>query len=226
MFKTIFNKLSLYFKPDALINAIRNEDTEKVKSLLDLGAKIDPAIYKNSDMGLLATALKFEHKEITALLLDHGADMYAADKLSGLRPIDQILQYRALKPEILNLFIEKGFDVKKMIDEEPKWTVLHLAADRGTPAIIEILLNAGADINAQTIYGETPLHRASSLRVGAPVAKSLIKNGAKTNIIDNYGRTAQQVAKQHQFNDIVNLFKQKTEAIPAPAIVPPAPPQA
>ena len=213
--KKIFNRIALYFSPDRLMTAIRNEDTEQVKTLLDLGASIQPSIYKNTDMGPLATALRLEHKAIIGLLLDHEADMYAADPLSGKRPIDQILEYRKPKPELLSLFIDKGFDIKKMVDEEARWSVLHLAADRGTPAIINTLLANGADINAQSIYGETPLHRASSLRNGAALAEALIKGGASTDVLDNHGRTPLQVAQLHGFNDIAALYTIRSAPLPA-----------
>lgn len=220
MLKKIFSRFSFNTNPSALLDSIRSENMEKVKDLLDLGAKTDPAAYRGlSDMGPLALALQLEHKPIISLLLERGADMQAPDALSGLTPVEQIFKYRAVKPEMLSFFIEKGLDVKKPVDEKTGWTALHLAADRGTPAMIDMLVDAGADINAKTIYGETPLHRACSMRNGKERAAALLRAGAGTDIADMHGRTPGDVARQHLFEDTASLFL--PSATPASTTPPP-----
>ena len=61
--------------------------------------------------------------------------------------------------ERVRVLLEKGADANEA-DSETKMTALHLSADRGNLAITQMLLNAGAHVNAQDINGDTPLHNA------------------------------------------------------------------
>ena len=53
---------------------------------------------------------------------------------------------------------------------------------------LKLLLDSGADINKQTVEGETPLHIVST-HVNLPVLKELIRRGANLEIRDNKGYT-------------------------------------
>ena len=50
--------------------------------------------------------------------------------------------------------LDAGADV--MARTEDGWTPLHIAAEYGTPEIIQALLDAGADAKAKDIFGHTP----------------------------------------------------------------------
>ncbi|MFP4377925.1 MAG: ankyrin repeat domain-containing protein [Spirochaetales bacterium] len=65
-------------------------------------------------------------------------------------------------------------------------TPLHWAARNGLVGIAEGVLENGADIDAQDLFGRTPLHRA----VADPAMVAfLIAEGANVNIRDVFGRT-------------------------------------
>jgi len=62
---------------------------------------------------------------------------------------------------------------------------LHSAAERGNPEIVQLLIDAGADVNGKTTLGTTPLHLARN----GDVAIVLIKNGASVDERDSNGAT-------------------------------------
>jgi len=100
-----------------------------------------------------------------------------------------------------HLLLERAFYKKDAVavrvllrnDYEPPnpphgpWTLLHWASSIGREDIAEILIMAGADVNAKDGAGWTPLHFAAEHNSEA-VATLLLKNGAQVNSKDNYGR--------------------------------------
>ena len=73
--------------------------------------------------------------------------------------------------------------------DEDGWTPLHLAAWYATnPAVVRVLLEAGADLHAQDEDGWTPLHLAAY--AGTPaVVTALLEAGANLEARDEDGRT-------------------------------------
>ena len=68
-------------------------------------------------------------------------------------------------------------------------TPLHIAAAyNSSPAVLEFLLKAGADVNAKTASGEAPLHGAAANNPSPAVLEILIKAGADPRAINNEGR--------------------------------------
>jgi hypothetical protein len=74
------------------------------------------------------------------------------------------------------------------------WTPLHEAAAMGNKAIAELLLKAGADVNARNNNGYTPLHVAVEHRQ-PELAELLLANKADPNERNNAGQTPLDLAK-------------------------------
>ena len=99
-------------------------------------------------------------------------------------------------------------------------TPLHEAAHKSSFAIAKLLLDAGADVNAQDTDGETPLHKA--IRGDhMHAAWGLMSNGADIFIKNKRGIDAEGLAKLRRADyDTMQMFadhkkrleeKQKTE---------------
>ena len=57
------------------------------------------------------------------------------------------------------------------------------------PAVIQALVDAGADVDVKNDDGDTPLHRASLLNENLAVIQALMDAGADVHAKDNHGST-------------------------------------
>jgi|GEM_PF-6062395 len=86
---------------------------------------------------------------------------------------------------------------------------LHAAVALDQPDIIELLLNAGSDINAlETFQNATPLHMAV-FRNNVSVVKLLVSRGADISIRDSSGNTPRAMAIENGYNDVVKALSPK-----------------
>ena len=85
------------------------------------------------------------------------------------------------------------------------WNPLQEAAERGSKGIAEVLLKAGADVNAKAKDGWTPLHIAVS-RKQREVAELLLANHADPNAKNNEGQTPLHLAVQSGQRDLAELL--------------------
>lgn len=173
--------MSKSYSLQALIDAIISNDLGKAKGLIaeqpglvteqtrapSLESRIPHWIYAK-DTALHAAAAGYR-VEIAEMLLKAGADPNAAENHRRSGP----LHYAAD-----GYIIHKSWDGKKQV------------------AMIELLLRAGAEINAQDKNGATPLHRAVRTRCTAAV-KCLLDAGADATIKNKPGSTAFHLAMQN-----------------------------
>ena len=114
---------------------------------------------------------------------------------------------------IVRLLLEKKADVH--IVNVGGATPLHTAAAfRADPSAIEILIQAGADVNLKTpasYGGWTPLHGAAA-RNSSDIVAVLLKHGADPTAKDARGLTALQVAEQHRFAETAKVLRAHTTA--------------
>src|SRR5580704_15127002 len=124
---------------DDLREAVRAGDTDRVRALL----KQDVPLNVVDSLGgtALHDAVWEGEKSIVALLLQAGADVNACHAEAGSTP----LHYAIITghTEIAAMLIDKGADVNARYSSGA--TSLHLAANRGSRAMVELLLAHGAD---------------------------------------------------------------------------------
>lgn len=72
-----------------------------------------------------------------------------------------------------------------------KRTALHHACgckDEDIQGVVDVLLGAGAEVNVQSLVGETPLHMACR-SMNSSVVVTLLRHGAKIGLVNDLGRT-------------------------------------
>jgi len=87
--------------------------------------------------------------------------------------------------EQVQALLDEGADVKGAMGQ----TALTEAAMEGHKAVIQVLLNAGAELNEKDNSGETALMWAA-FGGHSDVVRVVLDAGADVNIVDEYGRTA------------------------------------
>jgi ankyrin repeat protein len=94
-------------------------------------------------------------------------------------------------------------------DADDGSTPLHHAAWKGHAEVAALLLDAGADVNAQnrnTHYGGTPLHQAAHGNQKA-VVELLLARGADVNAVSANGRTPLQETEFHKATAAAKLLR-------------------
>lgn len=175
---------------------------EVVQLLLDAGADANgtmttsnTSILRDAAVGssALMEATLQNHIEIVELLLAHDANVNYTEKAYNRTVLHVAAHFN--NTEIINLLIESGADLNpRSTLNDAGETPIYWAARRGYSDAVEILINAGANIDTQTTdRGLTPLMRtleADSNSVGSEVITLLLERGTNPNLQDNNGDTA------------------------------------
>ena len=111
------------------------------------------------------------HWRLCEFLIEHGADVNAADPLTGETPLHAALctRHRQAHDLVVRVLLAHGADPNAvtrpsadtdgfMRDSRTKGeTPLHRAAAFGSEETVDLLLGAGADREARDMHGDTPL---------------------------------------------------------------------
>jgi ankyrin repeat protein len=200
-----------------------NGDAQLLERLLDAGGDVESP---NKDgETLLMTVARGGHVEAARLLLERGADVEARELWHG----QTALMWAAAQghPPMLRELLEHGADVnarsneeqwERQVTSEPreKWlppgglTALLFAARENCLACLPVLIEAGADVNATTPDGISPIVIAL-INGHFDVAGALVESGTDPNLADYTGRTALYAAAD--FNTMVKSNR------PAPKVL-------
>ncbi len=152
------------------------------------------------------------HRRVVRMLLKAGADPNAGDA-QGLTPLETCGTGRARAIMLAGGAVEtiltaaRAGDlakVRRFLAEDAAAvtetdsagnTPLHRAASKGQAAAVELLLAAGADVDALNDRGAAPLHQAAAAGDAATVA-ALLAAGADPSTADNDGATPLHVAAE------------------------------
>ena len=206
-----------YYVDRALsVAAGQNTHPQVVEWLLDQGANIegwDPGVWTPLEIAVAGNP----NPAVIELLLDRGADVYVFSLFGReMTPLHWAVVNERL--DVITMLINRGADIEAVNSDER--TPLFLAADLASgvlhwsigypappdhvpgslfPAIIALLVDRGADIDAIDRHGNTPLHRVAMLMERDPkfiaVVESMLAQGASVDARNHSGATACEVAR-------------------------------
>ena len=184
-----------------LLDATKNNDLAGVIAALEQGAEID-AGEPLQGLTPLIIASTNGYTEIATHLIEAGADVNATSKKGFTALMGAAMNGHA---DLVALLAAQDTNLDQLSEMQYKENALHLAARNGHTAVIEALLEAGADINALEGTHSTALMYAV-YNGHLESVELLLKEGAELNVRDQGGHTALYWANFRNHPDIAALI--------------------
>jgi quinoprotein dehydrogenase-associated probable ABC transporter substrate-binding protein len=211
-----------------LHSAARQRHDDMIKVLIGLKADVN-AVDANGMTPLLNAVMR-DHVPSIKLLIQNGADIEKVGP-QGFQPLATAIVEQ--KYEAAKALLDAGANVDSLAGKE-EVTPLMVAAGQSAPAegamflpestrpldIAKSLIERGANVNAQSKNGVTPLMVAAANN-NPPMIGLLIESGADTTLKDTQGKTALDIARQNDNREAAQAIQvlgaAKSASVPAPS---------
>lgn len=175
-------------EPTLLMAATLAERADIVRELIAAGADVNAKMQQFLTVNALDFAIGKGYADIVKILLDAGADPNWNNQSPMSCPITTAVWHRNAK--IVRMLIDAGASVKFGTG----FRLLVDAAEKSTSEIVELLINAGCNVNTKNTGGDTPL-TAACKRANVEIVQTLIAADANVN-----------KKGMHEFSPLVAVF--------------------
>ena len=192
---------------EALFTAIKKGDVETVRLLVEAGADVNAAEGFGGNTPL-HEAVEEGNAEIVQILVDAGADI-EAEGFMGQTPLGLAAEEGAT--EIMQILLGQGADNGTPEGEDKQSPAigseaLFTAIESGNVTLVNLLVEAGADVNAAEGFGgNTPLHEAVE-EGNAEIVQILVDAGADIEAEGFMGQTPLGLAAEEGASEIMQIL--------------------
>ncbi|WP_394778938.1 ankyrin repeat domain-containing protein [Undibacterium sp.] len=183
---------------DDYLTAVKFDDIKKLQILLKRGMDPNTVETMRGESGMMIALRENSMKVFDALMATDGINIEAKSKNGDTALM--IASYMG-NVEAVNKLIAADAEVNR-----PGWTPLHYAAAKGDPAVIAILLENYAYIDAASPNHTTPLMMAARSGKTAAV-KLLMDEGADVTLKNDVGMTALDFAVDLELKEISGMLR-------------------
>lgn len=192
-----------------LFEAIKKEDFEKIKTLIDKGVDVNCA-NKDGDLALVK-AIETGRLDIVAHLVENGADVNARDIIPYRKwPIllDAVMRGNL---DMVRYLVESGANIT-VTDDYGRTALMNAVIFKRLDIVKYLIEEKGMDIDAKNIYGHTAivcLFNETNEEGTFEVLEYIIEKGADVNIRGASGATLLDMAIYYNDNELIQLLKSK-----------------
>jgi len=183
-------------RPGYLLQALWNEDIDRIKDLLGKGA--DPNAQTSCGTRPLLIAAKKGNTEIIRILIENGAQVDGRDK-NGLTALMSAAS--AGKARNVEVLIAAAADLNAK--DNKGITALMWATVKGFADVVEILLNSGAAVNAKTPEGLTAQRMSQRIIADLKIADLKRPFGDTENRDEEEDTPGDRLARHEQVSRIL-----------------------
>ena len=156
-------------------------------------------------MPILRYCVQNNREDLARLVLEQGARVDRVDE-QGLGLVHEAVGVGSAG--LVRLLAQFGADINlDTLDRgDGQRAPLHLACDQGNLAVVEALLELGADMTILNWRGESGLHIAAFAKHPEVIAPLLVSEGADVDLARGDGKSALHLAADRRQTDIVALL--------------------
>lgn len=187
--------------------AVMIGDVNTVKEIIGKG--MNPNLTLPNKDTLLTFAYRSDAWAVVKVLLEN--ELVDVNHANAFGETPLMLAVFKNRPDDVEELLKRGANVNM----EKGWTPLHYAATEGNVALLERLIKAGADVNAQTSAGVTPLMMAARKPSRAAV-KVLLKAGAYRDYCTDSENSAANFAEKAGDEELAKFLKIERCAVIGP----------
>jgi len=226
------NAVSQLGRTPLLVAAAAHESRDVVRLLLSKGASVNTS--DTIGITALIAAANADNFDVATMLLAHGADVHAkarsgepstalmnAAANGNARLVEALL---ARKPDLAVVSADRTFTGRHGPVRFGGLAALHAAITGGNPDVVEMLLKAGAPVNAKDVRGMTPLMWAIATdRPVARIVSLLLSHQADTALLSPDGESALDWARKFNNPTVLTHLQLLPAAASAPSVPSPSP---